>query len=289
MPNLPNSQYACKRLMPRYHMQRLYKELRYEGNHGTHAHLRITPADVGKWYNPLDLFSADAKRIEKAVQALTADWTHDAGHMRVFIDGKCVTYTQAKKHVPHIDTDEGLRMFARRVTNTLMESENQALLTELKWQQERLDPYDIEGIAAIWRHVTGTDLATVPLNVLPKVALSDYMWIALHAVPSVILPRSSSGDAEVGDANATEHRMICEPRTLRYVLAAYLLAATLKDVTLFVPLKANAASRRPVSVVDLDAKRVSKLQRHVKQDNAVAVLATQWLQKADMCAPRNDA
>ena len=289
MPNLPNSQYACKRLMPRYHMQRLYKELRYEGNHGTHAHLRITPADVGKWYNPLDLFSADAKRIEKAVQALTADWTHDAGHMRVFIGGKCVTCAQAKKHVPHIDTDEGLRVFARRVTDALMESENQALLTELKRQQERLDPYDIEGIAAIWRHVTGTDLATVPLNVLPKVALSDYMWIALHAVPSVILPRSSSGDAAVGDANATEHRMICEPRTLRYVLAAYLLAATLKDVTLFVPLKPNGANRRPISVVDLDAKRASKLQHHVKQDKAVAVQVTNWLQKAAMCTPRNDA
>ena len=289
MPNLPNSQYACKRLMPRYHMQRLYKELRCEGNHGTDAHLRITPVDVGKWYNPLDLFSGDPKRVEKAVQALTADWTHDAGHMRVFIGGKCVTCAQAKKHVPHIDTDEGLRMFARQVTDALMESENQALLTELLRQQERLDPYDIEGIAAIWRHVTGTDLATVPLDVLPKVALSDYMWIAVHAVPSVILPRSSSGDAAVDDANATEHRMICEPRTLRYVLAAYLLAATLKDVTLFVPLKPNGANRRPISVVDLDAKRASKLQHHVKQDKAVAVQVTNWLQKAAMCTPRNDA
>ena len=275
--------------MPRYHMQRLYKELRCEGNHGTDAHLRITPVDVGKWYNPLDLFSGDPKRVEKAVQALTADWTHDAGHMRVFIGGKCVTCAQAKKHVPHIDTDEGLRMFARQVTDALMESENQALLTELLRQQERLDPYDIEGIAAIWRHVTGTDLATVPLNVLPKVALSDYMWIAVHAVPSVILPRSSSGDAAVDDANATEHRMICEPRTLRYVLAAYLLAATLKDVTLFVPLKPNGANRRPISVVDLDAKRASKLQHHVKQDKAVAVQVTNWLQKAAMCTPRNDA
>ena len=289
MPNLPNSQYACKRLMPRYHMQRLYKELRCEGNHGTDAHLRITPVDVGKWYNPLDLFSGDPKRVEKAVQALTADWTHDAGHMRVFIGGKCVTCAQAKKLVPHIDTDEGLRMFARQVTDALMESENQALLTELLRQQERLDPYDIEGIAAIWRHVTGTDLATVPLDVLPKVALSDYMWIAVHAVPSVILPRSSSGDAAVDDANATEHRMICEPRTLRYVLAAYLLAATLKDVTLFVPLKPNGANRRPISVVDLDAKRASKLQHHVKQDKAVAVQVTNWLQKAAMCTPRNDA
>lgn len=270
-------------------MQRLYKELRCEGNHGTDAHLRITPVDVGKWYNPLDLFSGDPKRVEKAVQALTADWTHDAGHMRVFIGGKCVTCAQAKKHVPHIDTDEGLRMFARQVTDALMESENQALLTELLRQQERLDPYDIEGIAAIWRHVTGTDLATVPLDVLPKVALSDYMWIAVHAVPSVILPRSSSGDAAVDDANATEHRMICEPRTLRYVLAAYLLAATLKDVTLFVPLKPNGANRRPISVVDLDAKRASKLQHHVKQDKAVAVQVTNWLQKAAMCTPRNDA
>lgn len=275
--------------MPRYHMQRLYKELRCEGNHGTDAHLRITPVDVGKWYNPLDLFSGDPKRVEKAVQALTADWTHDAGHMRVFIGGKCVTCAQAKKHVPHIDTDEGLRMFARQVTDALMESENQALLTELLRQQERLDPYDIEGIAAIWRHVTGTDLATVPLDVLPKVALSDYMWIAVHAVPSVILPRSSSGDAAVDDANATEHRMIGEPRTLRYVLAAYLLAATLKDVTLFVPLKPNGANRRPISVVDLDAKRASKLQHHVKQDKAVAVQVTNWLQKAAMCTPRNDA
>ena len=183
--------------MPKCHIQKLYQ-----------LGQKAQDANTHEWYNPLDLFSGDEGRIQRAVNALLDDWTHGSGYLHMFVDGTRMSFGDIQEHILWLQEP---RRLSWRIAQIL--SENRHLLHTLVHQQQRLDPYDIEGIAQLWHARTGKPLNSTPVEELPRITLADYAFVAANSVPVV----SSDKD-------------------MHYVMAAYLLAATLKDVTLFIPL-----------------------------------------------------
>lgn len=242
LPTLITTRYPCKFSVPKYHMQKLYQ-----------LGPKALGANTQTWYNPLDLFSGDVRRIQRAVDALLDDWTHETGHLRMFVDGACMPFDEAQMYIPWLKTAGSLSL---RITHILME--NQHLLHTLVQEQQRLDPYDIEGIAQLWQTRKGKPLESTSAEELPQITLTDYAFVATNPVPIV------SSDTD-----------------MRRVMAAYLLAATLKDVTLFLPIddvqgtSMYRSHPRSVRVVDLDAKRTSKLCQHAKKDAAMSAFVHQ--------------
>lgn len=241
-------------------MQKLYKLTQCAAQH-EHDMPNITHADLMSWYNPLDFFSGDAQRVERAVGALYTDWTHNTGHMQMFIDGILTPYDSAHVRFPWLDQFTTAREhLTKAITQTLLEPMNQTVLLSLVQQQQRLDPYDIEGIAQLWESLEGEPLSEAQFNDFPPITLSEYEWVAQHSVPDIADTRNSARE------------------NLRLIIAAYLLSATLKDVTLFVGINGpemhmdvSRANHNHMQIVDLDAKRVSKLRRHAKNDMDVAM------------------
>lgn len=192
LPSLPTTRYPCKASMPKCHIQKLYQ-----------LGQKAQDADTHEWYNPLDLFSGDEGKIQRAVNALLDDWTHGSGYLHMFVDGARMSFGDIQEHIPWLQVP---RRLSWRIAQIL--TENRHLLHTLAHQQQRLDPYDIEGIAQLWHARTGKPLNSTPVEELPRITLADYAFVAANSVPVV----SSDKD-------------------MHYVMAAYLLAATLKDVT----------------------------------------------------------
>ncbi|WFD20376.1 inositol-pentakisphosphate 2-kinase [Malassezia caprae] len=60
LPQLSETAYPCKRHYSRYRMHRVYKALTKSGTSPTYS-------EFEQWYDPLDLFSGDTKRVRHAV------------------------------------------------------------------------------------------------------------------------------------------------------------------------------------------------------------------------------
>lgn len=234
----------------------MYKLSQHGGN-GCDNILDTANLDLAAWYNPLDFFSGDVQRVEHAIRALFNDWTNDSGHMHMFVDGIRMPYNKAQAYIPWLrQSSTACTRLSKEVSQTLTEPVNQTVLLTLVRQQQRLDPYDIEGIAQMWEALEGEALACAHSGAFPPITLSDYEWIAQHPVP-VAADKDSLTRAD-----------------LRHIIAGYLLSATLKDVSLFIGMNDNETrgdvlqtNHARVHIVDLDPKRVSKLRNHAQNDN----------------------
>ena len=169
LPSLPTTRYPCKASMPKCHIQKLYQ-----------LGQKAQDANTHEWYNPLDLFSGDEGRIQRAVNALLDDWTHGSGYLHMFVDGTRMSFGDIQEHIPWLQEP---RRLSWRIAQIL--SENRHLLHTLVHQQQRLDPYDIEGIAQLWHARTGKPLNSTPVEELPRITLADYAFVAANSVPVV--------------------------------------------------------------------------------------------------------
>lgn len=252
LPHLPETAYPCKRHYSRYKMHRVYKFLKKHGTLPTYA-------EFVQWYDPLDLFSGDADRVRRAVQALCREWAQGEGNMHVMVHGTRASRDDVEAKVPWLCTD-AVGGLADRVLTTLLQPHNQALITRLGELQQRFDPFNIEGLNTIWLRTRGLSLLDADERSLPLVSVEDYE----HAA------QSSNSAPRLW---AHEHN----ERAWQPIVAAYLLSATLKDVSVFLLIQSEPHHIAPLQFVDLDAKPPPKLCAHARTDHAIASIFSNWL------------
>lgn len=73
-------------------MQRVHKASRSDRIQGTEAFndsATLTQAEFDSFYDPLDFYSGDPKRIQRALRALCEDWAHNrANNLHIWCRGK---------------------------------------------------------------------------------------------------------------------------------------------------------------------------------------------------------
>lgn len=247
------TKYPCKLQYSRYKIHRVYKLL-----HGK-ASAPDTGAgslqDFPNWYDPLDLFSGETIRIERAAHALCKEWANGTGHLRVYIDGvrrkaddECVKEALGSQ-------SDFVNTLAQNLTSCLLSPASQALLTALVEQQQRLDPLNIECLADMWEKYTGVSLDSRRTNTLSEPTLEDYKSAAIRPIPTHL---------ETTD-------------NWQHILRAYMLSATLNDASCFFALGPHESLT--ARLVDLDVKPIKKLLQYLRHDHQAALTFIHWLSK----------
>ena len=209
------------------------------------------------WYDPLDLFSGDEQRVQRAVYALCSDWVHGEGNMKILFGGKVQKPSQLVKLLTWLG-EEPVLTLTRRISSIFMQSANQALLTSIVQAQQILDPMDIEGIAKAWAQVMQCNLCDANDDMIQPITLQEYK-------EAVLEPPAALNEPNV--------------QALRKLIVAHMLSATIKDLSLLFTVTPDLHPPcTTIFVVDLDAKRVSKLKRYAALDIEVARTFTCWSQ-----------
>ena len=237
-----------------------------------HTHYRAVKGDATPItsYDPLDLFSEDQDRITIAIEALWDAWIASGGtlnNLKIFVEGRLITPSEA------LSTSKGLAFYLDPASRgeqqgsslaALKQSFTRALLplitqTELirsiRTLQSTLDSFDIEGLAALWAQVHGTE---IPLGSgEPEPTLGE--WVAFvntyHTQGLKINEQSPTNDQ------------------LRYHILAYLLSATFKDCSVILrypALSSEEGGKPSVTVIDLDQKPVKSLAKWAQLDRDIA-------------------
>lgn len=219
-------------------------------------------------YDPLDLYSGNAERIQKAAIALFASWQQGQGNnLRIFLDGKKVEYPsstiaegsagifgEAEVLVKKLFEDSELNL-AQAIARILSSEQVQTVLTRLRTLQQRYDPIDVEGIEEKARHHKGKGLQERANE--SSISLAEY---------ESMLQKVERGEESISrDFN------------LREWFASLLLSTSYKDCSLFI--RIFDGSSKPnihVYLVDLDPKPVFKLPYLLSIDREVTKTFTEW-------------
>ncbi|KAK4053180.1 hypothetical protein OIV83_001915 [Microbotryomycetes sp. JL201] len=284
--HLPDSDRDIKTKYCRFCMHRYMKE--------AHKHPMQALERHQSGYCPLDLYSGDEARVNKAVKALWSGWeaSHgSANNLRIFVDGKRVEphddpglarlrtlLLQSKTHEAPAST---LDLFASQLTHALITS---PALSALKDLQSSLDPFDIQG------------LATVPSLNLEGGALPEN----LSGQPSLDEWKSWLDRRFLQTESPSMETVRSESDALRSALLSYLMSATFKDCSMIVRFQyRDPASLSPqhaltsppspsstsppesrltriaqqprvtVKLIDLDPKPMSKVPHYYKLDKDI--------------------
>ncbi|KAJ3567019.1 hypothetical protein NP233_g6638 [Leucocoprinus birnbaumii] len=244
-------------------------------------------------YCPLDLFSGEADRVRKAIDALWDAWEHSNGgvnNLKLFAHGKVVLPGQIERLVDEKTDKEAVhpeqikQMFKQALFNTLMKT---SVLKAISRLQRTLDPLDIEGLSKLWRE---TELQS-PLYKSEHASYSEQP-VSNERIPTTPLGASSiylpASEPSISDwvefitnyqSNAAKEMDHSQPKAdhLRYYLLAYLLSATFKDCSIIVKLDFLRPGRQstptvyPVSVIDLDPKSLDRLQKWEQLDREIGL------------------
>ncbi|KAM0792601.1 hypothetical protein ACM66B_005262 [Microbotryomycetes sp. NB124-2] len=245
-------------------------------------------------YCPLDLYSQDTGRVDKAVKALWDGWetSHgSANNLRIFVDGKRVEphddpglarlrtlLLMSKTHEAPAST---LDLFSTVLTRALMDS---PALSVLKHLQQSLDPYDAEGLASVSSLGLAQGRLSEKLSAQPT--LDEWKtWLERH----------------VKQAETRKLETLQSDEELqRDALLAYLMSATFKDCSMIArfqypdpsivnqpssPITSSSIDARPpsspptsrvpqqpqttIKLIDLDPKPVSKIPQYLKLDQEI--------------------
>ncbi|KAI0372990.1 inositol-pentakisphosphate 2-kinase [Pilatotrama ljubarskyi] len=228
-----------------------------------HAHLKSTQGeDVALGYCPLDLYSGDEDRMQKALGALWDVWVGSGGavnNLHVFVHGKMLK--------PTVD----IRTAFIRTVQPILRS---PVLSRLSHLQRRLDALDIEGLAALWAHVRGPG---VPFGAeLADPDISEWeRFVEAYAARERDI--GEDADAKRGDLSTStlEERAPPTEAELRFRVIAYLLAAAFKDCSVIVRLRPQLTEGgvvrqdATVTMIDLDVKGVDRLRKWAKLDREI--------------------
>ncbi|MCO5556056.1 hypothetical protein L7F22_009600 [Adiantum nelumboides] len=131
------------------------------------ADAKLTKEEFDALYDPLDLYSRQTNRIEKAATALYTSWQQSHGNnLRIFLDGKKVEHpsstveggagilNQAEALVKDLYKGSDINL-AQAVARILASEQVQAILTRLSTLQQRYDPIDVEGVDQEARDMMG--------------------------------------------------------------------------------------------------------------------------------------
>lgn len=285
-PSSPNVE--IKATYSRYKMHRVAKE----------AGKQRTKEWFESLYDPLDLYSPDPKRKEKALRALWSDWKESGGktnNLRLFWNGSVVhpddqaslTAMAGFLGVKQRQRDEEGLLDAL-TTHLVAElskpclpvhddaQERVSVLTRLAQLQSALDPLDVEGLAQLWLertqcHILGSTPASqtesLPAALTSAVPAAQLVQVLRRLLPAVSDCARSAAEIELEDA-----------------VQAFLVSATFKDCSLLVRLSRSSDGERVQSetkLVDLDRKPFAKLHSMQQTDSEVCAAFLAWLQTLD--------
>ncbi|SCZ96584.1 BZ3500_MvSof-1268-A1-R1_Chr4-4g07450 [Microbotryum saponariae] len=261
----------------RFCMHRYYKSEDRESEIKTHQ----------GGYCPLDLYSRDRSRVERAVHALNPLRASEskgalAGNMRIFVGGRKLDTSL----VNEVSCTPGVADENRRAVDSFFEAQedgleevvtdflmDSAVLEKLGCLQSSLDRLDIEGLASRIEQVHGvslfsTDVDLSPLG--PQPTQDEWVdWLA-----------SSRGSPSSGCSNEADE--------LRSEILAYLLSATFKDCSIMMRLRrlpegspSEPRFERTIKAIDLDPKPIDRLGKYFQMDREIVRTWTAMLENAE--------
>ncbi|EIW60279.1 inositol-pentakisphosphate 2-kinase [Trametes versicolor FP-101664 SS1] len=240
-----------------------------------HAHMKSTQGeDVALGYCPLDLYSGDATRVEKALRALWDVWIGTGGkvnNLKVFVEGKIIKpradltslapltaqlFPTSANPDPAYPLDALRSAFINTLLPLLLHT---PVLHTLSTLQRTLDALDIEGLAALWARM----YPTIPLGTGPAAHDPDMAEWARF-----VSARAARGNQSSDVVPETQEE-------LHYRVAAYLLGASFKDCSIILRMPPRAAAdagvgeKGTVTVIDLDVKGVDRLPKWAALDREI--------------------
>lgn len=257
LPSAGTTDNPVKTHYSRYKIHKILKAAECEQGRGRSSY-RVPKISYAEWeacYDPLDLFSGDSDRVQKAAAALVADWRAGGNNLRIFHNGKALC-PDSELTRELVGPNDGV--IAARLAAVLKSAKMQDTLQSLKYWQAYFDPLGIEELERAWR------------KVLPGVPFGDTAWIAEPTVSEyahLISEWKSRGPTFLA----------IDTTTLRKQLHACLLSATCKDLCIMVTYACDPSSWR-LLFVDLDAKPVTKLAGYVQVDKIESTLFLKWMQ-----------
>eukprot|EP01113_Clastostelium_recurvatum_P002645 TRINITY_DN11121_c0_g1_i1.p1 TRINITY_DN11121_c0_g1~~TRINITY_DN11121_c0_g1_i1.p1 ORF type:complete len:460 (+),score=83.72 TRINITY_DN11121_c0_g1_i1:194-1381(+) len=264
-------------------------------------------------YCPLDLYSGDPDRVQRALQAM---FMHPQNNLKIYIDGE-LSFTgglggrQASNHASLDELDSKLAAILQVAPHSSPETlpptvsgvihaihsilGQEPVLHNLQTAQ-MMDVYDVGGIIHLFNRA-------VQERMFDGDDVTDLRFVALKGSPSVVPVASGHGEASLQDKDkppiappAHIHPSLQNmPRgeVLR-TLQCFLSAATAKDCSVMIALRPLAASEVPgpsmtvvrspvglleyrVGVVDLDSRPASLIPHYFKIDQDIVSAYKKYL------------
>ncbi|KZP12719.1 hypothetical protein FIBSPDRAFT_152408, partial [Athelia psychrophila] len=201
-------------------------------------------------YCPLDLYSGDAHRIEKAIGDLWDGWVATGGtgnNLKIFLHGKLIKPGESMGLLQtQLDVGNDMGLLRDKFVATLLPLlVNTTVLHTLSKLQRTLDPLDIEGLSLLWNNSqSNTDDSVLSLG-SKSTQPSIEEW-------SLFIERYLSPDRPLDHKNP-------DSANLRYYILAYLLSTTFKDCSIMLSVGSeNDPGDDPVRVIDLDVKDINR-------------------------------
>ncbi|KAJ3814981.1 inositol-pentakisphosphate 2-kinase [Lentinula aff. lateritia] len=223
-------------------------------------------------YCPLDLFSSSPARIKNALYALYDAWADGAAsqnNFRLFADGRLMSPDDLLSALrglgmlhSSILEEKGIReLVVETLLVSFIKSESLELLKTLKNLQRTLDGLGIEGLASLWDSVHSLDKTSFGGG-FPQPTIDDWRFF----VTEYLEPQGCSVPAQAPSGETQ----------LQYNILSYLLSATFKDCSMMIMLPGLLHESLPISLfpsritlIDLDPKRVERLQKWLEQDRNI--------------------
>ena len=213
---------------------------------GEHTH-----SQAGE-YCPLDLYSGDVDRTQRAVLHLVQAWKTSGGkgnNLKLFRNGRMLGPLELVK-VQELgdDSEKSEEVLVQRLGDLLASS---PLVRRLKELQAQLDSLDIEGLGKLLREREGISLLDLSADDVFK--LGGEIHISEYEAFLENFSANHGGSTGNGRELST-----------RDAIVSHLLSASFKDCSMIIQLPEGGDPK--AQLVDCDLKSISRLQRYAKLD-----------------------